>query len=126
VVTSTLVFEGGGRVNEYVGGYTDWVRQRKPTLVAAPPKRVSSAPAPAKAPRKRKLTFKETAELTGLPERIDALERDRDAVYLSLADPQLVRDGAAMGEARSRLAALEREIAVATERWEELETIAAG
>ena len=40
VVASTLVFEGGGRIGEYVGGYTDWVRQRKPAVPAPPPKRV--------------------------------------------------------------------------------------
>src|SRR6202022_1003142 len=34
VVTGTLVFEGRAEVNEYVGGYTDWLRQRKPA--AAP------------------------------------------------------------------------------------------
>ena len=45
VVTSTFVFEGGGRVNEYVGGYRDWVRQRQPVPVAPPPKRVTSPPA---------------------------------------------------------------------------------
>src|SRR6202043_3136634 len=36
VVTSTLVFEGGAQVNEYVGGYSDWLRQRKVTAPLAP------------------------------------------------------------------------------------------
>src|SRR5688500_3160410 len=49
-VTSTLVFEGGGRVGEYVGGYSDWVRQRAPVVVAPAPAPKRAAPAPAPAP----------------------------------------------------------------------------
>ncbi|MEP6732653.1 MAG: ATP-binding cassette domain-containing protein, partial [bacterium] len=124
VVTSTLVFEGGGRVGEYVGGYSDWVRQRKfAEVAAAPPKRVAAQAPAVKATKKRRLTFKETTELASLPDRIDAHERERGVVYLSLADPALLRDGAAVAAARARLAALEAEIAVMTARWEELETI---
>ena len=124
VVTSTLVFEGGGRVNEYVGGYADWVRQRKGVTAPSAPKRiVASAPA-AKRPKKRRLSFKETTELSALPDRIDALERERETVYLSLSDPTLLRDGPALAGVRARLAALDAELAVVTARWEELETLA--
>jgi len=126
VVTSTLVLEGGGCVGEYVGGYTDWVRQRKPAPApAAAPKRVP-APAPAAAkPRKRKLTFKETSELAALPDRIDGLEREREAIYVSLADPALLRDGSAVVSAKARLAAIDLELPELIARWEALETIAA-
>jgi ATP-binding cassette subfamily F protein uup len=129
VVTSTLVLEGSGRVGEYAGGYSDWVRQRKaaegPPPVAATPRRVAAPPAP-KAARPRKLTFKETSELEALPDRIDALEQERERVYASLSDPVVLRDGSAVGGARARLAAIELEIAQAMARWEALETIAAG
>ena len=64
--------------------------------------------------------------LAGLPERIDALEREREERYASLADPVLLRDGTAVAQARARLAALDVEIAALTERWEALETIATG
>jgi ABC transport system ATP-binding/permease protein len=128
VVTSTLVFEGGGTVGEYVGGYSDWVRQRKPPAAAPapanPPKRESPPPQTTKA-KPRRLTFKETAELAGLPDRIDALERERDALYVSLADPAVLRDGSAVVAARSRLAAVEAELTDLVERWETLELIAA-
>ena len=126
VVASTLVFEGGGRIGEYVGGYTDWVRQRKPAVPAPPPKRVVAPPpsAPVKA-KKRKLSFKETAELASLPDRIDALEKEREQLYASLADPAFLRDGAAVTTAKARLAAIEVELGVLVARWEELETIAA-
>ncbi|HTK51835.1 MAG TPA: ABC transporter ATP-binding protein, partial [Gemmatimonadaceae bacterium] len=128
VVTSTLVFEGGGTVGEYVGGYSDWVRQRKPPVVApapaAPPKQQAPAPQTTKA-KPRRLTFKEAAELAGLPDRIDALERERAALYVSLSDPAVLRDGSAVVAARSRLVTAETEITELTERWESLETIAA-
>ena len=127
VVTSTLVFEGGGRLGEYAGGYTDWTRQRDGPLEApAPPARKpAAAPVVAARPGKpKKLSFRETAELAALPDRIDALEREREQRYASLSEPALLRDGVAMGEARARLAALESEIAALTERWEALETLA--
>src|SRR6185369_14137288 len=64
VVTSTLVFEGGGRVSEFVGGYTDWVRQRKSAAAPAPPKRVAApAPATKSQKKKQKLSYKESTEL---------------------------------------------------------------
>jgi ATP-binding cassette subfamily F protein uup len=130
VVTSTLVLEGGGRVGEYVGGYSEWVRQRSAAAVPVP---VPVAPAPrrsavtaARPSKPRKLTFKETSELKELPDRIDALEQERERVYLSLSDPVLLRDGAAVADARARLATIERQIAESMQRWEALETIAAG
>ena len=129
-VTSTLVLEGGGTIGEYAGGYSDWVRQRAsvapPTSPAQPPKRVTPAPQPAREPKKRKLSFKERAELDALPEQIDARERERETVYASLADPALLRDGSAVVEAQGRLATLSAEIEALIARWEELETIAAG
>ena len=128
VVTSTLVLEGGGRVGEYAGGYTDWLRQRPPVAdpsdaLATPPKRPAPPPPP-RPPKKRKLSFRETSELAELPDRIDALEREREQVYASLADPAVLRDGAAVTAAKARLAALEGEVAELTARWEALETIA--
>lgn len=128
VVTSTLVFEGDGRIAEFVGGYSDWVRQRR-RAEPEPASRPVRPPAPvaaSKAEKKRKLSFKETAELAALPDQIDALEREREVVMLSLSDPVVLRDGSAVVQARARLARLDNEIATHTARWEALETIAAG
>jgi ABC transport system ATP-binding/permease protein len=125
-VTSTLVFEGGGRIGEYVGGYSDWVRQRAPVVAPAAPKRAAAPVKAPRAPKPRRLTMKERGELDALPDRIDAAEREREATYLSLADPSLLRDGAAVIDARERLARLSAEIEALTARWEELETIAAA
>jgi ABC transport system ATP-binding/permease protein len=127
VVTSTLVLEGGGVVGEYVGGYTDWVRQRKRPIAAAAPKPASKhgAPPPASVKtKKRRLSFRETSELAGLPAHIDALERERETIYASFGESAVRRDGSAVVAAKSRLVALDNEIAALIQRWEELETIA--
>ena len=129
VVTSTLVLEGGGRVGEFVGGYTDWVRQRTPADTAAAPKRVATprrSAEPERAPKKRKLTFAENAELAALPNRIEAAEQERVRLYASLADPALLRDGAAVVAARDRLSEVEAEVATLMSRWEALATIDEG
>ena len=81
---------------------------------------------PPREPRKRRLSPKERTELESLPELIDAKERERDMAYALLADPAVLRDGAAVVDARSRLAALSSEIEALVTRWEELETIAAA
>jgi ATP-binding cassette subfamily F protein uup len=126
-VTSTLVFEGGGRIGEYVGGYSDWVRQRAPVVqpVPAPKRQTAPPPKPPRSTKPRRLTMKERAELESLPDEIGARERDREETYLSLADPAVLRDAGAVSDARARLAALEERIAVLTARWEELATIEA-
>jgi ATP-binding cassette subfamily F protein uup len=129
VVTSTLVLEGDGVVGEYVGGYTDWVRQRRRDDVpkaAGPAPARKAQPQGARAPKKRRLSIKEAEELAAQPEKIDALEREREALYLRLADPALLRDGAATARARARLTELDSGIAAATARWEALEAITSG
>ncbi|MBL0939569.1 MAG: ATP-binding cassette domain-containing protein [Gemmatimonadaceae bacterium] len=128
VVTSTLVFEGSGIVREYAGGYTDWVRQR-PTLEAVPARTVAEKAAPpAAAPKakKRKLSYKETAELETLPDRIAEAEAEREAVFAQLADPAVLRDGARVVALQASLADLDARIPELMARWEELETIASA
>lgn len=134
VVSSTLVFEGQGAVKEYAGGYSDWVRQR-PALPDAPPagKAPDAAPAtPVAAPtapvtsKKRKLSYKETKELEALPDRIAALEGERDAAAALLADPNVLRDGQRVLTINAGLAKLEDDLLVAMARWEELETLASA
>ncbi len=127
VVTSTLVMEGGGRIGEYAGGYQDWVRQttKAATAPARPPaKKADQSDGAAR--KKKGLSFKETRELEGLPDRIEAMEKERDEVFRSLADPAVLRDGAAVGAAKARLATIDAGLVAATARWEALEKIAAG
>lgn len=124
IVTSTIAFEGNGRLREYVGGYDDWLRQRvQPAEKPAekPPKTEKKRPL---RERQRVLTFNEKKELEALPSRIEMLESERDALYQSMADPELYRkDPARLASATSRIGELDREIPMAYERWEFLEAI---
>lgn len=130
VVTSTIVFEGNGNVIEYVGGYDDWLRQRKPlpqTLTdrAAKQEKTAAAERPrTRLERQRTLTFKEKKDLEELPGRIESMEAERDHLYASLADPDFYRqDRNKIPVANARIQELEQEIAAAYERWDCLETI---
>ena len=71
------------------------------------------------------MSFNDKRELAELPNRIDALEQEREALYARMADPLFVRDGAAVTTARSRVDAIDAELASLMERWEALETLAA-
>lgn len=124
VVTSTLVLEGEGRVKEYAGGYSDWLRQRKPAPPAAPEPAPVARPAPPKTapPATRRLSYKEQKELEGLPGRIETLEAELGRLHEAMADPAFYRQAPpAIVEANGRLKALEGELAEAYRRWEELE-----
>jgi ATP-binding cassette subfamily F protein uup len=139
VVTSTLVFEGGGAVNEYVGGYSDWLRQRKaagavssraPPADAAlgtvrkggaqkdAPSVVADAP-----PKPRRLSYKEQRELDTMPGRIQQLEAEQLELQSAIADPAIFRGSDARGTATlERLASLAAELERAYARWDALET----
>jgi ATP-binding cassette subfamily F protein uup len=122
IVTSTLVFNGEGRVEEYFGGYDDWLRQRPQPAAAAPPvKLVREKPAKE---RPRKLTFKERQEISELPQRIEELEAEQAELHAQLADPALYRGGGEQIAAlRDRLTDAETELEAAYARWAELEAL---
>ena len=123
VVTSTLVFEGDGRIGDYVGGYADWVREKeKAAAGACAPVRKPEAAARPAAPRK--LTNKERRELDELPARIDAMEAEQAELGAKLADPVFYkREQNAAAGVRVRLDELERRHGAALARWEELEAL---
>ncbi|MBI4848821.1 MAG: ATP-binding cassette domain-containing protein [Nitrospirae bacterium] len=124
IVTSTMVFEGDGRLEEYVGGYDDWLRQRRPLATAQTEKPVKQASPRRKQERPRILTFKEKKELETLPALIESLEADRDGLYEMLADPEFYkREGNGIQAAKTRTGELENEITEAYVRWELLESI---
>jgi ATP-binding cassette subfamily F protein uup len=124
-VTSTMVFEGGGRIVEYVGGYQDWVRQRPtPELAApAPPRAVKESASPATAtPQRKRLTFDEQREYAQLPDRIETLETERRQLEEAIANPDFYKEGAgAINASLARLAEVEQLLHVAYERWVALE-----
>ncbi len=124
IVTSTMVFEGDGRLEEYVGGYDDWLRQRRTEEPAEKPKAMKSGKPRPKQERPRKLTFKENKELEALPLQLETLETERDKLFELLASPELYQDeGGRVAEIKARLAELEKEIPLSYERWEFLEAI---
>ena len=130
VVTSTLAFDAPGVVREYVGGYTDWVRQRPAPVAVPAPRLVAPVTTPADtAPiakaKKRKLSYKEAAELQALPDQLTDAEAEREQCYAQLADPVVLRDGARVVALQGRVAELDQSIERMMARWEELETIAA-
>jgi len=141
VVTSTLVFEGEGRVREYVGGYEDWIRQGgsakllgvaesksgKSELNSAVVKPVAEAPeapapAPAEAGAKKKLSYKLQRELEALPGQIDAVEQQIAQVQEEVGSAAFYQRP--IGETSAvlaRLEALQAELDTLVERWAELE-----
>ncbi|MBE0575840.1 MAG: ATP-binding cassette domain-containing protein [Desulfuromonadales bacterium] len=122
VVTSTIVFEDNGQINEYVGGYDDWLRQR-PQPESALKSKEPLKEKPKKA-RSRKLTFKEKRELEALPLQIDALETEVAGLHAKMADPAFYRTaGEQVAATTSRLKTLEAELAETYARWEELDSL---
>ncbi|CAD5108841.1 ATP-binding cassette domain-containing protein [Zestomonas carbonaria] len=138
VVTSTLVFEGEGRVREYVGGYQDWLRQGgsprllgvgesksgKAEMTAPAPEpakaaAVASEPAPAS---KKKLSYKLQRELEALPGLIEAQEEKIAALNAEVTDPAFYqRPAGETAAALQRLQELQQELDTMLERWAELE-----
>jgi ABC transport system ATP-binding/permease protein len=128
VVTSTLVLEDEGRVNEYVGGYDDWLRQSKrlkeePPVVSVRAEEKKDAPRPVST-KSRKLSFKEQKELDELPKRLEELEAEQQMLHATMANPAFYREsGNKVASTTARLENVERELAEAFKRWEELEAL---
>jgi ATP-binding cassette subfamily F protein uup len=131
VVTSTLVFEGDGQINEYVGGYTDWLRQRK---IAAPagasaatPKPSTAAAASRAAPKLKRLSYNEQRELKQLPEKIQRLEAEQAQLNALISDPAAFqRNKVESNLALQRLQALAAELETAYSRWDTLDSSASS
>jgi len=125
VVTSTLVFEGDGRIGDYVGGYADCVRERAKIAAArAARSAVVTAPARPRGAPARKLTAKESRELEDLPARIEAMEAEQAKLGAKMADPVFYqRERGAAAEVKARLDELEQLHATAFARWEELDSV---
>jgi len=121
VVTSTLVFEGGGKIGEYAGGYDDWLSQRQE---APGTRKEVAAPRQEKRQVTRKLTNKEREELKSLPHRIEQLEAELESLQQSMADPAFYQQSKdAIAAATARAEAIPRELENCFERWEELERL---
>ena len=123
VVTSTLVFEGNAVVNEYIGGYADWLRQRQPPeTVSAQPAQASATRRVKRAPSGGKLGYLQQRELEQLPEQIEQLEAELAELHSHMTKPGFYRlPGETISAERQRLASLEADLQDAYRRWEDLE-----
>ena len=125
VVTSTFVYEGDAVINEYVGGYDDWLHQRKQTRPPEEkPKAKSSPKAQPKAePKKaKKLSYKDQRELDALPQLIEDLETEIAQLTDTMSQADFYQqDHKEVAKVTDRLAAAEAELEKAFERWGELE-----
>ena len=127
VVTQTVAAEGNGRWREYVGGYTDWLRQRPqsaspPATALAPARPASPAGSMLSTNVRRKLSYKEQRELESLPTEIEQLEAEQRQLTQKMSAPDYHR--AAPDEMRrdgERAVELESLLAERTERWITLE-----
>ena len=124
IVTSTMVFEEGVGLREFVGGYTDWLRQRDEALEASP--EIEQKAIEKKDNRKlpeglKRLGYKERRELEKLPEIIEQLERDINAMNTKMSDPTFYNQEKALVEQlASKLSDANQKLEEAYFKWEEL------
>ncbi|MEK7991754.1 MAG: ATP-binding cassette domain-containing protein [Thiotrichaceae bacterium] len=126
VVTSVFAFEGDAVVNEYVGGYADWLRQRTPvevdksTKVEKEPTKVEMLVKPAE--KVRKLNYKEQRELDSLPVKIEELETSLAKLQETIASSEFYKkQQAEVNETLNTMKSVEAELQECYKRWESLE-----
>lgn len=132
VVTSTLVMEGDGLIGDYIGGYSDSLRQRRTPMgnamavAKASATAVATAPVaavPADAAAKRKLSYKDARELEQLPALIETLEQQVATLTEAMNEPAFYqRDSAAMAAHTTALGDAQKQLDAAYARWSELDS----
>ena len=129
-VTSTLVFEGDGRIGEYVGGYTDWLRQRRNPAAPGtePPRAKTQSPASTSEKtraKSRKLSYKEQREIETLPGKIETLETEHSQLQAAVSAAGFYQQpGEAISATLARLQSVTAELEEYYARWEALESLA--
>jgi ATP-binding cassette subfamily F protein uup len=122
VVTQTLVAEGGGKWQDYVGGYSDWLAQRPHPSVESARQKQDAKPASKRAPAPVKLSYKEARELSQLPAEIESLEQQQLELTERMSSGEYHKQGQAQLKSDRQLAQdLELQLAAKYERWSELE-----
>lgn len=127
VITQSIIFEGNGRLKEYIGGYQDYIDaksreakiQTESASKTADAEPVKEKP---KANRTVKLSYKEQRELDALPDEIAALEAEQAEINAQLSDPEIFKDYEKAGALQSRAEEIEMLLLEKLERWELLET----
>ncbi|MDP1315490.1 ATP-binding cassette domain-containing protein [Acinetobacter lwoffii] len=133
VVTSTWVFDGKGNIDEYVGGYQDYLEQRPDQTVVDQKSAVKKAMTKAEAEtapvaaKKVKLSYKDQRALEQLPAEMEALEKEQAEINTQLADGSLfVTDSDKALKLSNRLSEIDELLLEKLERWEELDNLSNG
>lgn len=127
VVTSTLVFEGTGVINEYVGGYSDWLRHKKTADDKSARKKTTAAsvkntPDTVGTAKTGKLSYKDQSELDALPGKIEQLETEQAQLQATMGDTGFYQQPhEQVNETLERLQAVEEELEACFGRWGTLE-----
>lgn len=132
-VTTSWIFEGEGRIEEFVGGYHDAQQQRSQAILAreietkqSPKTKVvedTSKTTPVKNTSK-KLSYKLQRELEALPARLEQLEIDIETLQEQVNSADFFSQPVEKTQpVLDKLTALEQELEIAFERWEELEAM---
>lgn len=122
VVTSTLVFDGDGKIQEFIGGYQDWLRQRKIPEPVKPQKAQEEKPIREKSRDSKKLSYKDQKELAELPKKIEELEQMQSEWQAQMANPDFYKKNQEdIAASMEKLKAIQLEIEKAYARWSELE-----
>lgn len=126
VVTSTIAVEGMGNVEEYPGGYEDYLRQRKEvaekTAASTAKPKSENKPKPAAKKSKGKLSYKDQRELDMLPEKMEKLTAEKEQLETDMADPNLfTKNPDKFQKTSDRLSDVQAELDQCEERWLELE-----
>jgi ATP-binding cassette subfamily F protein uup len=128
VVTSTIVFLQDGRIEEFVGGYDDWLEQHQDEAPTTPKTAKTDKKKQyreeRKAKQKKTLSYNEKREIKALPSQIESMEEEQDALHEKMADPDFYTNQDDVIATANRLTELEKDLAKAYERWEYLESIA--
>ncbi|MDC9715172.1 MAG: ATP-binding cassette domain-containing protein [Gammaproteobacteria bacterium] len=120
VVGSTLVMDGNGIINQYAGGYDDYLSQKQSDLNAKEKAKTRAKPAKKTTQATNKLTYKQQQELNKLPEKIEKAEVKIKEIQLKLSNPEFFQTDASQ-EALIKLARLEADLERYYEQWSALE-----
>ena len=135
VVTSSLVFEGNGRINQFVGGYSDMKRwydekeaQSKAQVDERPKVEQKQSPSEANKPSVNKpvnkLSYKDKRELESLPKEIENMEEALETFQQDVNSAEFFqKDQEYVQTVLQQLSELEEKLSLAYERWDELESL---
>jgi ATP-binding cassette subfamily F protein uup len=145
VVTSLMVFEGPGLINEYVGGYSNWVEKggklfsfegsgreastnnSKADVDGSVDKKAKAKVNPEAANKFKKLSYKDQRELEALPAQIEEMEAEQSELEQLMSQPEFYEGhndgGKPVEDVLKQTADIQAKLEQAYQRWEELEKL---